>query len=178
VNEIALSDKRIAQLSHFADVAVERGWDEGTDLDHPGMATVLGFSEAQLVHVKRAIKEYPEYGLSISTRRGPNPYTVVSFDGNRLPSESSRVVTLISDAKAKENFLRLVRDACTSFVAYSNSDKTTSGGRGMKPYRNRMKAFLQSLRAQAVEDGDVYKIQDLVERTLAVAGVHYDDDDE
>lgn len=173
-----LSERRIQQLSHFADTAVELGWDEGTHLKHEEMARVLGFTPTMLVHVKRAIKEFPEYGLSISVRRGQNPVTVVSFDGNKLPSESSRVVDMISNAKAKENFKRLVRDACTSFVAYRNSDKTTTGGRLMKPYYNRTKAFLQSLRAVAVEDNDPYQIREMVERALVVAGVHYDEDDD
>lgn len=174
---MALSDKRIADLDHFLDVAVENGWDEGTDLDRPGMAAVCGWSVHTLDQVRRAIKEYPEYGLSISTRRGTNPHTVVSFDGSKLPNTSTAVVDMISQAKAKENFLRLVRDACTSFVAFRNSDKTLTAGRDMKRYHNRTKAFLQSLRATAVEDGDVYQIKDLVERALVVAGVRYEDDE-
>lgn len=173
-----LSDTRIAQIDHFLDVAVEEGWDEGTDMDRLAMAAVLGWTPTILARVVQAIKEYPEYGISISTRRGPNPQTVVSFDGSRLPSESSRVVGLISDAKAKENLLRTIRDACTSFVAYKNSDKTTVGGRSMKPYRNRLKAFLMSVREQAVADNDVYGIQVMVERALAEVGVRYEDDDD
>jgi hypothetical protein len=173
-----LSNTRIEQLAHFADVAVEQKWTEGTYASRSSMAFQLGWSEAILSHVVRAIKEYPEYGPSISTRRGPNPQTVVSVEGVRLQSESSLLVSMISEAKAKENFRRVVRDACTSFVAYKNSDKTTTGGRAMKPYRSRMKAFLMSLHAQASEDNDVYGIKDLVERALVEVGVRYDTDDE
>lgn len=175
---MALSDTRINDLAHFLDVAVEEKWDEGTDLTRYQMAQKCGWNEQRLAAVVRAVKEYPEYGLSISTRRGPEPHTVVSFSGTKLASDVSEVVAVISNAKAKENFLRLVRDACSSFVAYKNSNKATTGGRKMKPYNERTKAFLQTLRAQAVSDNDVYGIKEMVERALVVAGVHYTDEDE
>jgi len=171
---MALSDLRINDLAHFLDVAVEEKWDEGTRLTRYEMARTCGWNEQRLASVVRVIKEYPEYGLSISTRRGAEPHTVVSFSGSKLTSESSAIVNVISEAKSKENFLRIVRDACTSFVAFRNSDKTTVGGRSMKPYNNRTKAFLQSLHAQAVDDDDIYGIKEMVERALVMAGVHYE----
>jgi hypothetical protein len=172
---MSLSKTMTARIDRFREEAEANDWEQGTTLSRTAMARIFGWSYMTLSYVIRAIKEHPESGMSISTRRGPYPYTVVSLTGSKLTSGTSEVVSKISNSYARENLQRLVRATCTSFVAYRHSDKKTSGGRMMKPYTDRLSELLQSLRAQAVRDGDPYEIQEMVERALAQVGIRYSD---
>jgi hypothetical protein len=176
--EKKLSSIRLGQIHRFKLAAEEEGWANGTSLTVYEMAAHADMTHGQLARVKKAIKERPSLGMSVSTSRGPQPRTVVSFSGTKLESSVTHIVDEISEAKAKENFQRVVREACTSFVAFKNSDKSRTGGRHMKIYHGRMREFLSSLREQSVRDGDPYKIRNLVETALAVAGVYYADEEE
>lgn len=169
-----LSEKRLEDIMAFAETAKAEGWDEGTDLARYTMAGMVGISEYELHRAIQAIKENPDLGISVSTKRGRDPHTVVTFAGERVNDEIVRTVRLISEAKATENFKRTVRDAATSFVAYRKSDKTRTEARRMRPYVNRLQSFLMSIHAQAVEDGDPFNIREMSERALAEVGVHFD----
>jgi len=170
----ALSSKRLEDILQFASAAESFGWDGGTDLNREQMAHQVGMSEWTLARTVQAIKENPDLGISVSTRRGPVPQTVVTFAGERTTEEVVHIVNEISTAKAEENFKRTVRDAATSFVAYKKSNRTLTEARNMKPYVRRLQSFLMSVREQAVEDGDPFRIRQMAERALAQVGVHYD----
>jgi hypothetical protein len=170
-----LSEKRLADIVKVADTAEANGWDEGTGLTRAEQAELVGISEYEYARSIQAIKEYPDLGISISTRRGRKPYTVISWSDKRLADDMVKHVNQIAERKAVENFRRTVRDAATSFVAYSNADKKRTFARNMKPYINRLKAHLMSVRQQAVSDGDPFRVREMTERALAAAGVHFTD---
>jgi hypothetical protein len=169
-----LSEKRLSDILQFAEVAKQEGWDEGTPLARYTMAGMVGLSEYELAMAVQAIKENPDLGISVSTKRGRDPFTVVTFAGERVNDDITYHVRLISEAKATENFKRTVRDAATSFVAYRKSDKTRTEARKMRPYVNRLQSFLMSIHAQAVEDNDPFNIREMSERALAEVGVRFD----
>jgi hypothetical protein len=169
-----LSEKRLEDILRFAEVAKQEGWDEGTPLARYTMAGMVGMSEYELAMAIQAIKENPDLGISVSTKRGRDPHTVVTFAGESVNDDIIEVVHRISAAKAEENFKRTVRDAATSFVAYRKSNKNRSRAREMKPYVHRLQSFLMSIHAQAVEDNDPFNIREMTERALAQVGVHFD----
>lgn len=173
---MALSEKRLEDILQFVTAAEHHGWGEGTSLTREQMAYEMGMSEWTLARTVQAIRENPDLGISVSTRRGAVPQTVVTFAGDTTPDEVIEIVHSISSAKAEENFKRTIRDASTSFVAWKKSNKSKGRAKAMKPYVNRLKAFLMSAREQAVEDGDPFNIRVMAERALAEVGIHYDGD--
>jgi len=169
-----LSEKRLEDIMAFAETAKEEGWDEGTPLARYTMAGMVGISEYELHRAIQAIKENPDLGISVSTKRGRDPFTYVTFAGESVADEIIGHVSDISEAKAEENFKRTVRDASTSFVAYRKANKSRLKAKAMKPYVHRLQSFLMSIHAQAVEDNDPFNIREMTERALAEVGVHFD----
>ena len=169
-----LSEKRLSDIVTFAEVAKQEGWDEGTYATRLTMAARVGISEYELGRTIMAIKENPDLGISVSTKRGRDPYTVVTFAGTHVSDEIIGSVAEISEAKAEENFKRTVRDASTSFVAYRKANKSRMRAKAMKPYVHRLQSFLMSIHAQAVEDNDPFHIREMSERALAEVGVRFD----
>lgn len=172
----SLSEKRLGDILSFVEAAEENNWHEGTTLTRAQMGGKADLTNWELHRVIRAIKENPDLGISVSTKRGRDPITVVTLNGQRVEDAIVQVVHVISVSKAQENFKRTVRDASTSFVAYKKANKTMAQARDMRPYVSRLKQFLMAIHEQAVEDNDPFDIREMTERALAEVGVHYDDD--
>ena len=176
MRKLEISEKRLEDIIRFADAAEKLGWDKGTPDNRAVMAGKANMTHWELTRAVRVIKENPDLGISISTKRGAEPFTVVTLNGQRVEDTIVAVVHEISASKAAENFKRTVRDASTSFVAYKKSNKSLTQARDMRPYINRLKAFLMAIHAQAVEDNDPFAIREMAERALAEVGVRYDRD--
>ena len=105
---MGLSARRLEDIMLFAEVAEQEGWDEGTR--HGPLHDGRDVGRYQRVPASgrtiRAIKENPDLGISISTKRGRDPHTIVTFAGKKTSDEIIEVVRKISAAKAEENFKR------------------------------------------------------------------------
>lgn len=163
----------ISKIAIFKAEAKAGGWSEGTSLRHDEMADECGMSSAQLALTKRAIKENPDLGIGLSTKRGMYPWTVVSLD-THLTSTATETVHSTADGKMEENLWRIVRDVPAA--QWKSIHKGTAEGRAMKPYVNKMKGFLMSLREQTVGDEDPYQLREVLEAQLAAFGVTYNDE--
>ena len=172
---MGLSNKRLEDIVTLSEAIKEHGW-SGVALEHTGweIARMVGLSHWEYTCAVRAIKENPDLGISVSTKRGSWPTTVFTVGDARIADEIVREVRLISESKAEENLKRMIRDASTSFVAWNKSDKSRTQSRRMKRYAWRMRSFLLDLHDLSVEDGDPFEIQEMSERALAQVGVRFD----
>jgi hypothetical protein len=171
----------------FLGIAKLERWDEGTTLTQPEQAEVCGISYPRLKAVIQAIKENPEWGLSVHvTTRGDmvaqydgnGSLTIVTFDGSKLGERETGVVREVGNDTLAVSVLRLVRGASMMGAVWKSADKRYQPVKDMKPYVSRTRSFLMSMREAAVADGDALGIQEQVERVLALYGVHYDAEDE
>jgi hypothetical protein len=172
----------------FVGIAKLERWDEGTTLNQYRLADACGMTYSRLKIVLQAIKENPEWGISVhTTLRGDlvgqyssTDYSlmVVTFDGAELGDREADVVRSVGNDTLVASVMRLVRGASAMGVGWKRVDKRRQSAKDMKPYVARTRNYLMSMREAAVGDEDAIGIKKQVEQVLALYGVRYDEDDE
>jgi hypothetical protein len=184
---IKLTKGVIRDVNTFKGIAKLERWDEGTTLTQREQAEACGISYQRLKVVIQAIKENPEWGISIHvTMRGDmlaqydgnsGSVAVVTYDGSTLADREADVIRNVGNDTLKGSVMRLVRGGTTMGAVWKKADKRYQPVKDMKPYITRTRSFLMSMREASVADNDALGIQKKVEQALALYGVHYDDDE-